>query len=63
MIYVGGKRPVIALERKLTAFSKRVVLEIREGSRIIWTGIRSCFGSGAWDNNKPWLNDDGWRNE
>ena len=31
--------------------------------KIIWQGIRSCFGGGLWLNNKPWLNDDAWKNE
>lgn len=63
MIFVKGKKPVVAINKPLNAFSRRVFLEIRSGSRIIWTGARSCYGSGAWDNDKPWLNDDGWRNE
>ena len=63
MIYVKGKNPVIAMETPLNAFAKRVFLEVHKGSRIIWTGARSCYGSGAWDNIKPWLNDDGWKNE
>ena len=63
MIFVKGNHSVIAIEKPLNAFSRRVFLEIKKGSRIIWMGARSCYGSGAWDNAKPWLNDDGWRNE
>lgn len=29
--------------------------------RIVWQAIRSCFGAGYWLNDKPWLNDDGWK--
>lgn len=25
--------------------------------------IRSCFSSGFWIDDKPWLNDEGWRNK
>jgi hypothetical protein len=32
------------------------------GAHLIWQAIRSCFGSGAWINIKPWLNDEGWKN-
>lgn len=30
---------------------------------IIWQGIRSCFGGGLWLDDKPWLDDDAWKNE
>lgn len=26
------------------------------------TKIRSCFGSGFWINEKPWFNDESWKN-
>ena len=29
---------------------------------LIYIGIRSCYGSGAWINSKPYLNDDAWKN-
>lgn len=31
--------------------------------RIVWQAVRSCFGAGHWRNDKPWLNDEAWRNE
>lgn len=40
----------------------QVVQEIYKGARLVWTGIRSCFGAGFWINDKPWLNDDAWKN-
>lgn len=33
-----------------------------KGAHLIWQAIRSCFGSGAWINVKPWLNDEAWKN-
>lgn len=30
--------------------------------KTFWEGIKSCFGGGSWDNNKPWDNNDGWNN-
>lgn len=62
MIYYEGTKSVVAIEKRPTAFVRRVFLEVRKGSRIIWTGIRSCFGAGFWVNEKPWLNDEGWKN-
>nr|DAQ75209.1 MAG TPA: hypothetical protein [Crassvirales sp.] len=35
---------------------------INHTARLIWEGIRSCFGSGWWINDKPWVNDEGWKN-
>lgn len=29
---------------------------------LIYIGIRSCYGSGAWLNAKAYLNDDAWKN-
>lgn len=30
--------------------------------KLVWEAIRSCFGSGYWKNDAPWLNNDGWKN-
>jgi hypothetical protein len=29
---------------------------------VIWQAIKSCFGSGWWVNEKPWMNNEGWKN-
>jgi hypothetical protein len=42
--------------------NKKTVQIIYKGLHVIWQGIRSCFGSGAWHNEKPWLNDESWKN-
>lgn len=31
-------------------------------SKVVWQAIRSCFGGGFWQNDKAWLNDEGWKN-
>lgn len=61
MIYFDDKKSIVAISKYLDAFSKRVLLEIRKGSRIIWTSVRSCFGGGSWDNDRPWIDEDGWK--
>lgn len=37
------------------------------GADLMWRAakriITSCFGSGYWINDKPWLNQDSWKNE
>jgi len=30
---------------------------------VLWQAVRSCFGSGIWVNEKPWINDEAWKNE
>jgi len=31
-------------------------------SKIVWQAVRSCFGAGYWNNDKPWSNEEGWTN-
>lgn len=31
--------------------------------KLVWQAVRSCFGSGHWINEKPWVNGEGWKNE
>lgn len=30
--------------------------------QVIWRAVRSCFGSGGWNNDAGWDNDEGWNN-
>ena len=30
--------------------------------QLIYQAIKSCFGWGAWRNDKPWVNSEGWKN-
>lgn len=56
MIYKDGK--------KLYAryYGRKAILFVYRGAKLIWQSIRSCFGSGGWDNNQGWNNNDGWNN-
>lgn len=38
------------------------LIEVRKGFRLIWQSVRSCFGAGAWLNDKPWVDNEGWKN-
>ncbi len=40
----------------------RRIAAIWSVGKIVWEAINSCFGKGFWQNNKPWRNEDGWRN-
>ena len=36
----------------------RAVSAIYKGARLVWMAVRSCFGSGYWDGDKPWDGDE-----
>lgn len=55
-IFIGGKEITA-----INAYGKAVTA-IYAGTRLVWQAIRSCFGSGWWVNEKPWLNEEGWKN-
>ena len=40
----------------------KVISAVYRGVRLVWQAIRSCFGAGYWVNEKPWRNDEGWKN-
>ena len=44
---------------------KWVYQKIGDNVVLLWSAIReafSAFGAGFWQNDKPWSNDDGWKN-
>lgn len=43
-------------------YGTRTIMSIYKGARVIWEGIKSCFGKGFWINDKEWNNEDGWKN-
>lgn len=51
-------------DKELTGitFGERVITAVYYGARLVWQAVRSCFGAGFWVNEKPWLNDEGWKN-
>lgn len=43
-------------------YGKLNINEVYYGKYLVWQIARSCFGSGYWINDRPWLNDDIWKN-
>ena len=35
--------------------------ELRRGIVIVWQAVRSCFGSGVWRPDKPWIGSEKWK--
>lgn len=52
-----NKKEIIGIYR-----GKNAIIELYRGKVILWQISRSCFGSGYWINEKPWINTDGWKN-
>ena len=53
--YVDDDGRVLRMVRQLYVASASAV-------KLVWELVSSCFGSGYWNNEKPWKNDDAWRN-
>jgi hypothetical protein len=62
MIYHEGNKALSARYKMVNIRQWRVVTEVYRGARLVWTAIKSCFGAGYWVNDKPWLNNEGWKN-
>lgn len=44
------------------AINGKYIEKAYTNGELIYIGIRSCYGSGAWMDQKPYLNDDAWKN-
>lgn len=55
-LYVNGGKNIIQIIAE-----KRTVVAIYKGALKVWESVRSCFGSGMWILDKPWLYNEGWR--
>lgn len=42
-------------------FGGKAISVVYKGATLIWQAVRSCFGSGRWIKDKPWLGNEGWR--
>lgn len=41
---------------------RMALVRMYNGAHLVWQRLRSCFGTGVWRNDLPWLNDDKWKN-
>lgn len=61
MINKGGTKELAAKYRFRPNGKWWVVQYIYRGARLVWQAIRSCFGSGVWLPERPWLDNDLWK--
>lgn len=55
---------MIAINNKQIAAIRlggKVISVVYKGATLVWQAVRSCFGSGRWIKDKPWLGNEGWR--
>lgn len=43
-------------------YGNQLISKIYYGTQLVWQAIRSCFSAGFWNNSKPWINNEGWKN-
>lgn len=55
MIIINGK--IISAIR----YGEIALSAVYKGATLVWQAVRSCFGSGRWIKDKPWLGNEGWR--
>lgn len=41
--------------------NNRPLAAVYHGLRLVWIAVRSCFGSGVWIDEKPWIDDEFWK--
>ena len=56
MININGK------ELSARYYGRKVITAVYKGTILVWQAVRSCFGAGFWVNEKPWINEEGYRN-
>ena len=42
--------------------SNKSVVCVYKGDKLLWEAVNSCFGKGYWIDEKPWNNEDAWKN-
>lgn len=57
----GEMHEIVAIHFVDGSGQVRDLMEMFEAASLVWQAIRSCYGSGVWLENRPWLEEDAWR--
>lgn len=62
MIYKEGtSTPITGFYVLLDGTIKTITTIYTDMGEIIWQLVRSCYGKGYWIEDKPWLDNDTWK--
>lgn len=61
MIYRPATRTPIVGVYGFKESSMLVITAVYKGADLVWTLVRSCYGRGVWFEEKPWLDNDTWK--
>ena len=42
-------------------YGNKLLVAAYKGLRLIWSSVRSCFGSGGWRDDRPWIDGESWK--
>ena len=67
---IKDKKLILQVQKQITEGINAPVVKnigaIYRGVNLVWrtvySAIKSCFGSGTWKQDKPWLGSDTWKN-
>ena len=58
---------ILKKDKEITGFfyNGKPIIAIYRGIKLVWQAILSysCYGPGIWENEKPWLENDAWKDE
>ncbi len=62
MIYKTGTRtPTSGIYALVDGIVREITVVYTDTREIIWQLVRSCYGKGYWIEEKPWLDNDIWK--
>lgn len=69
MIFKGGNL-ILQVQKSIIDYKtgksvQKNIGAIYQGTKLVWrtiyNAIKSCFGSGTWLDDKPWIDSDNWQ--